>query len=59
MRQTLELPRLSLAERDRRWAAVRKEMAARQTIAARMLHGLSFQTHPMSPHVWLRIRRTG
>jgi Xaa-Pro dipeptidase len=29
MRQTLELPRLSLAERDRRWAAVRKEMAAR------------------------------
>ena len=29
MRQTLEIPRLSLAERDRRWAAVRKEMAAR------------------------------
>jgi Xaa-Pro aminopeptidase len=29
MRQTLELPRLSLAERDRRWVAVRKEMAAR------------------------------
>jgi Xaa-Pro aminopeptidase len=29
MRQTLELPRLSLAERGRRWAAVRKEMAAR------------------------------
>ena len=29
MRQKLELPRLSLAERDRRWAAVRKEMAAR------------------------------
>src|SRR5690242_13906858 len=29
MRPTLELPRLSLAERDRRWAAVRKEMAAR------------------------------
>jgi Xaa-Pro dipeptidase len=29
MRQTLELPRLSLAERDRRWAAVRKEMASR------------------------------
>jgi Xaa-Pro dipeptidase len=29
MRPTLELPRLSIAERDRRWAAVRKEMAAR------------------------------
>jgi Xaa-Pro dipeptidase len=29
MRSTLELPRLSLAERDRRWVAVRKEMAAR------------------------------
>jgi Xaa-Pro dipeptidase len=29
MRAKLELPRLSLAERDRRWAAVRKEMAAR------------------------------
>jgi len=29
MRQTLEIPRLSLAERDRRWAAVRKEMASR------------------------------
>src|ERR1700716_3180711 len=29
MRETLELPRLSLAERDRRYAAVRKQMAAR------------------------------
>ena len=29
MREVLELPRLSLTERDRRWAAVRKEMAAR------------------------------
>jgi Xaa-Pro aminopeptidase len=29
MRATLELPRLSIAERDRRYAAVRKEMAAR------------------------------
>lgn len=28
MRDTLELPRLSLNERDRRWAAVRKEMKA-------------------------------
>ena len=30
MRQQLELPRLSLAERDRRWSAVRREMDARQ-----------------------------
>lgn len=29
MRPTLELPRLSMTERDRRWAAVRKAMAAR------------------------------
>ncbi len=29
MRKVLELPRLSLKERDRRWATVRKEMAAR------------------------------
>jgi Xaa-Pro aminopeptidase len=29
MREVLELPRLSLAERDRRWAAVRTEMQAR------------------------------
>jgi len=29
MRTTLEIPRLSLAERDRRYAAVRKQMAAR------------------------------
>jgi Xaa-Pro aminopeptidase len=29
MRPTLELPRLSLAERDRRWAAVRAQMASR------------------------------
>ena len=36
----------------------RKEMAARQTIATRMLHGLSFQTHPMSPHVWLKLPDT-
>ncbi len=30
MRQRLELPRLSLAERDRRWALVRREMEARR-----------------------------
>ena len=29
MRARLELPQLSLAERDRRYAAVRKQMAAR------------------------------
>ena len=29
MRDTLELPRLSLAERDRRWAATRREMEKR------------------------------
>jgi Xaa-Pro dipeptidase len=29
MRPTLEIPRLSLAERDRRYSAVRKQMAAR------------------------------
>jgi Xaa-Pro aminopeptidase len=29
MRQTLELPRLSLKERDRRWAAMRRAMTAR------------------------------
>ena len=29
MRDVLELPRLSLRERDRRWAAVRNDMAAR------------------------------
>jgi Xaa-Pro dipeptidase len=29
MREVLELPRLSLAERDRRWAAVREQMHAR------------------------------
>jgi Xaa-Pro dipeptidase len=29
MRQRLELPRLSLAERDRRWALVRRQMEAR------------------------------
>jgi Xaa-Pro dipeptidase len=30
MRESLELPRLSLAERDRRYAAVRKQMADRE-----------------------------
>ena len=38
MRATLELPRLSLAERDRRYAAVRKQMAARSLDAAQEWH---------------------
>jgi DNA-binding transcriptional MocR family regulator len=33
----------------------RKEIAARQEIARRVLHGLSFQTHPQSPHLWMRL----
>jgi DNA-binding transcriptional MocR family regulator len=33
----------------------RKEMAARQDIATRVLQGLSLQTHPMSPHMWVRL----
>jgi DNA-binding transcriptional MocR family regulator len=33
----------------------RKEMAARQDIAVRVLHGLSIQTHPMSPHMWVKL----
>jgi DNA-binding transcriptional MocR family regulator len=33
----------------------RKEMAARQQIASRILQGLSVQTHPMSPHMWLKL----
>ena len=36
----------------------RKETAARQTMATRMLHGLSLQTHPMSPHIWLKLPDT-
>jgi DNA-binding transcriptional MocR family regulator len=33
----------------------RKEIAARQEIAQRVLRGLSFQTHPQSPHLWVRL----
>src|SRR5436309_2941009 len=33
----------------------RKEVAARQEIAARVLHGLAFQTQTCSPHLWLRL----
>ena len=33
----------------------RKEMAARQEIAVRVLGGLSVQTHPQSPHVWVKL----
>ena len=33
----------------------RKEIAARQDIAARVLRELSVQTHAYSPHVWVRL----
>ncbi len=33
----------------------RKEIAARQNIAARVLGDLTIQTHPQSPHVWVRL----
>ena len=33
----------------------RKEIAARQNIAARVLGALTIQTHPQSPHVWVRL----
>jgi DNA-binding transcriptional MocR family regulator len=33
----------------------RKEIAARQSIAVRVLGELSFQTHPRSPHMWVRL----
>jgi DNA-binding transcriptional MocR family regulator len=33
----------------------RKEIAARQDIATRVLRDLSVQTHPCSPHMWVRL----
>jgi DNA-binding transcriptional MocR family regulator len=33
----------------------RKEFMARQAIARRALGGLSIQSHPQSPHVWVRL----
>lgn len=33
----------------------RKEIAARQDIAVRALGGLAIQTHPLSPHLWVRL----
>ncbi len=33
----------------------RKEIAARQEIATRVLRDLSVQTHPCSPHMWVRL----
>ena len=33
----------------------RKEIAARQEIAMRVLGGLSVQTHPQSPHIWVKL----
>ena len=47
MRNVLELPRLSLRERDRRWAAVRQDMAARDLdCLARLLQ--RFQAEDMA-----------
>jgi DNA-binding transcriptional MocR family regulator len=42
-----------VAERIVEWK--RKEIAARQEIASRVLRGLSIQTHPQSPHLWMRL----
>ena len=39
MRAQLEIPRLSLAERDRRWAAMREEMK-RQDLDCLVLCGI-------------------
>jgi DNA-binding transcriptional MocR family regulator len=33
----------------------RKEIAARQEVARRALHGLTFQAHPQSPHLWVHL----
>ena len=33
----------------------RKEIGERQTIASRILSGLDVQTHPKSPHLWVRL----
>jgi DNA-binding transcriptional MocR family regulator len=33
----------------------RKEIAARQEIASRVLRGLEVQTHPQSPHLWVTL----
>jgi DNA-binding transcriptional MocR family regulator len=33
----------------------RKEIAGRQEIAARLLSDMSVQTHPLSPHLWVRL----
>jgi DNA-binding transcriptional MocR family regulator len=33
----------------------RKEIGARQEIARRVLHGFSVQSHPQSPHLWMRL----
>jgi DNA-binding transcriptional MocR family regulator len=33
----------------------RREVAARQAIARRLLEGERFQTHPSSPHLWLHL----
>ena len=33
----------------------RHEVAARQAIVARVLEGHKYQTHPLSPHIWLQL----
>lgn len=33
----------------------RHEIAARQAIVARVLEGHKYQTHPLSPHIWLQL----
>jgi DNA-binding transcriptional MocR family regulator len=33
----------------------RHEIAARQAIVARVLEGHKYQTHPLSPHIWLHL----
>jgi len=38
-------------------AAVRRELAARQTLAAQVLAGRSVQAHPVAPHLWLKLPR--
>jgi DNA-binding transcriptional MocR family regulator len=36
-------------------AAIRRELAARQAVAARALAGCAVQTHPAAPHLWLTL----
>jgi DNA-binding transcriptional MocR family regulator len=47
------LIRDGVADRIVEWK--RKEIAARQEIASRLLEGLEVWTHPFSPHVWVQL----